>query len=195
MGNDANNRSLGQVATIRLGHSFRGSIPEVIDGDIRVVQTRNVLPDRPIDYNRLLTTELDTRKDPEWLEDQDLLFVSRGARNFAVLVADPPPRTICSPHFYVLRLFESESLLPEFLAWQLNQMPAQTHLRQSAEGSSQLSIRRAALAQTPIHVLPLVQQRAVLHLVHAAQAERNALNTLIQNREAELAVVAEQLLS
>jgi hypothetical protein len=194
MRNDAKNKPLGQVASVRLGYPFRGSIPEVPSGSVSVIQTRNVFQGMPVDYSRLLTTELDTRREPEWLQNLDLLFVSRGSKNFVVLISNPPPRTICSPHFYVLRVKDSARLLPEFLVWQLNQLPAQTYLRQSAEGSAQLSIRRAVLEGISIRVLPLVQQRSVLQLVNAAEAERNALKTLILNREVELNAVAERLL-
>lgn len=99
------------------------------------------------------------------------------------------------PHIYVIRVKAPQQLLPAFLAWQLNQAPAQRYLRQSAEGSNQLSIRRTVLDMTPIRLPPLSLQQAVIALEQAAQAERAALHALINNRTAELAILAERLLA
>ncbi|ALN90177.1 hypothetical protein LG3211_1201 [Lysobacter gummosus] len=110
------------------------------------------------------------------------------------MLDDPPQRTVCSPHLYVIRVTQLQRLLPGFLAWQLNQLPAQRYLHQSAEGSHQLSIRRTELEKVEIRIPPIEQQRAVIELERTANAEREALKALINNREAELAAVAERLL-
>lgn len=187
--------TLAHVAEVRLGHPFRGAIPEVPDGSVHVVQISD-LSRTGLKYRTdLLTTELPGRKQPDWLLDQDVLFIARGAHTFASLITDPPQRTVCTPHIYVIRVTRPDRLLPAFLAWQLNQPPAQRYLRQSAEGSRQLSIRRGVLEQTPIRILPLAQQHAAVELDRLAHAERGHLETLIKNRETELALLAERLLA
>ncbi|MCC4593044.1 restriction endonuclease subunit S [Xanthomonas campestris pv. cannae] len=195
MTDHAEQMSLATVAQIMLGHPFRGAIPSIPGGSARVLQLRDIPPSAAPAYDNLLTTELQGRKSPDWLRDQDIVFVARGANTLAALVADPPPRTVCSPHLYIIRVNQPDSLLPAFLAWQLNQTPAQRYLRQSAEGSNQLSIRRSVLDMTPIRVPPLARQHAIVALDRAAQAERLALHALIKNRDTELAILAERLLA
>ena len=95
----------------------------------------------------------------------------------------------------MIRVTRLAHLLPEFLAWQLNQAPAQRYFAQSAEGSRQLSIRRAVLEAVPLRVPPLSQQQAVVALQRTADAERRVLQTLIDHRAAELAAIAERLLA
>lgn len=186
---------LGVVAEVRLGHPFRGAIPAVAGGSVGVVQVRDLGPTGIRNEADLLRTEVAGRKAPDWLTAGDILLSARGSSPSATHLASPPARTVCSPHFYVIRVKQPHRLLPAFLAWQLNQPPAQRYLRQSAEGSLQLSIRRGVLEQVPIQIPPLDRQHAVIALARSAEAERTALEALIKNRESELALLAERLLS
>lgn len=190
-----NDAVLSEVAAVRLGHSFRGAVPEVEGGDVRVVQIRDLNRGGLKDRDALLRTELRGRKEPEWLQGEDVLFVAKGWNAFAAPMQGVPERTVCSQHMYVVRVKEPGTVLPAFLAWQLNQPPAQRYLRQSAEGSHQLSIRRSVLDATRIRVPPIEQQRVVVELERHARAEREALLALIKNREAEMALLAERLLA
>ena len=184
---------LGDVASIRQGHPFRGAIAAVADGPVRVIQLKDLEPDGLPGSDLLLRTALHTRKAPDWVQDQDVLMAARGNHPLAMLVSTPPQWTVCSPHLYVLRLC-SDALLPAFLAWQLNQRTAQAYLRQHAAGSRQQSLRRATVAQLPLCVPPLDQQRRIVTIAAAVKAEQRCLEALIHNRQREIAVVAEQLL-
>lgn len=190
-----NDALLDEIADVRLGHPFRGAVPEVEGGSARVVQIRDLSRGGLRDCDDLLRTELEGRKEPDWLQDQDVLFVAKGANAYAAPVLRAPERTVCSQHIYVVRVREPDHMLPAFLAWQLNQSPAQRYLRQSAEGSHQLSIRRSVLDATRIQIPPLEQQRTVVELERLARAEREVMHSLIKNRESELAIFAERLLA
>jgi hypothetical protein len=194
MSNDALSSTLSEVAEVRMGYPFRGAIPEIAGGSVRVVQIRDVSRRGLKNRDDLVATEVEGRKEPDWLLDQDVLFVARGASNYSALVIDPPARTVCSQHIYVIRVKQPERLLPAFLAWQLNQAFVQRYLRQSAEGSHQLSIRRTVLDMTEIRIPPIERQRAAVELERVTSAERDAWQALIKNRETELAILAERLL-
>lgn len=194
MSNDAITVALGTVADIRVGHPFRGAIPETPKGDVRVIQLRDLTRGGLKDCDALLTTTVDSRKEPEWVRDQDLVFVARGWSNYAALVTNPPPRTVCSPHLYLMRVLRPDWLLPGFLAWQLQQEPAQRHLRQAAEGTLQVSIRRSELEKLQIRIPAIDQQRTILELQRVALAERDTYEALIKNRQTELAAITEKLL-
>ncbi|QHG87798.1 restriction endonuclease subunit S [Xanthomonas sp. NCPPB 1638] len=195
MSNHALSATLAELANARMGYPFRGAISEITGGSVRVIQTRDITRTGLCHYETLVATEVEGRKEPDWLQDQDIVFIARGAHTFAALAQAPPPRTLCSPHIYVIRVKAPQRLLPAFLAWQLNQAPAQRYLRQSAEGSNQLSIRRAVLDSTLIRLPPLQIQHAAIAIDQAAQAERITLNALIDNRTTELAIFAERLLA
>jgi hypothetical protein len=77
-------------------------------------------------------------------------------------------------------------LLPEFLAWQINQKPAQEYLQQAATGSHILNITRGAIECLPIVIPSLEMQRALVELAEQARRERELMQALIDNRQRQL---------
>jgi restriction endonuclease S subunit len=183
---------LSALATVQAGHPFRGSVPAVAGGNAFVLQMRDVTPAGGIAWHQLVQTQIDTRKPVHWLQRGDVVFVARGARNYAVCVAEVPVAAVCSQYFFVLRI-TSPLLLPEFLAWQINRLPAQRYLASNAEGSDQLSIRRGVLEALSIAVPPLGRQRALVALAAAAHQEAERLAALIRNREQQQDALATEL--
>ena len=192
--NDAALRmKLGDLAHIRAGHSFRGAVEAVPEGAVAVVQMKDILPAGGVDWSSAVRTELVGRKEPDWLSDGDLLFVSRGSRYFAVCVDSPPAPAVCGPHLFHLTVKARELLMPEFLAWVVGQGPVQRQLLQAASGSLQLSVTRQALEALEIPLPSLATQRVVTDLAAAAARERAVLTALIQNRELQLEALASAL--
>ena len=183
----------GTMTMIAAGHPFRGSIPHVDDGDVRVVQLRDVSSDGIVNWDHTVKTKIGGWKEPDWLKTGDVLFMYRGTRTLAVHIYDVPFNAVCSPNFYLIRVI-ADSLLPEFLAWQLNQTPAQSYFRQHAEGSAQLHIRRAELEALQLTVPSMAEQRKVVELANSARSEALILENLIRNREKQLAAVAQHVL-
>lgn len=186
--------SLKRLADVRAGHPFRGSVPLVDGGNTQVIQMRDVSPDGTVAWANLARTHIAAKRSPDWLRDGDVLFVARGARNYAVCLSQAPPGAVCSQYFYVLRC-KGEGVLPEYLAWHINRAPSQRYLRNNAEGSDQLSIRRAVLEDLPVAVPDLARQRLLVDLAAAAVQERRRFEDLIHNRERELDLLAQRLLS
>jgi hypothetical protein len=186
---DAVKESLRTLAEFRVGYPFRGAIEPVPGGTVAVVQMKDVSATGVMNWAAVVRTELTGRREPDWLVSGDVLFVARGNHYYAALDA-VPNRSICGPHLYHLRLKRGSAVLPEFLAWQINQPPIQRLLRQAAEGSNQLSIRRAELEALAINVPSLAVQEQIVGLTEAAARERALLDQLILNRERQLNALA-----
>ena len=195
MNNAALKMKLVDLAHIRAGHPFRGAVEAVPEGAVAVVQMKDILPGGGVDWSSAVRTELVGRKEPDWLSDGDLLFVSRGSRYFAVCVDSPPAPAVCGPHLFHLTVKARELLMPEFLAWVVGQGPVQRQLLQAASGSLQLSVTRQALEALEIPLPSLATQRVVTDLAAAAARERAVLTALIQNRELQLEALASVLAS
>ena len=193
MNNAALKMKLVDLAHIRAGHPFRGAVEAVPEGAIAVVQMKDIMPGGGVDWSSAVRTELVGRKEPDWLSDGDLLFVSRGSRYFAVCVDSPPAPAVCGPHLFHLTVKARELLMPEFLAWVVGQGPVQRQLLQAASGSLQLSVTRQALEALEIPLPSLATQRVVTDLAAAAARERAVLTALIQNRELQLEALASAL--
>lgn len=190
---DATTFSLAELIHLQSGYPFRGSIEESVDGDALAVQMKDVDPEHGVNWSGVTRTSLAGRKQPDWLKSGDVLFVSKGARFYAVCIDEPPSTAVCSPHFFLLQVLPRAELLPAFLAWQINQPPFQRQLQQAAEGSSQLSIRRPVLESLTLCVPSLADQQRIVALADLARQERHTLHRLIHNREQQLQALAEGL--
>lgn len=190
---DAKTELLGYLTEIRAGYPFRGPVESIPDGSVSVVQMRDVAVDGSVHWKDVVRTELAGRREPDWLLRGDLLLVARGNRYYAACVGQVPRTAVCGPHLFHLQVRAGVAVLPEFLAWQINQPPLQRVLRKAAEGSSQLSIRRPELEALPIVVPSLAEQEKIVGLVRLAMHERILLTSLIKNRERELELLATAL--
>ena len=190
---DAFSCFLSSLVRVQSGYPFRGSIEEAAGGDVLAVQMKDVDVESGVSWAGVIQTTLVGRKEPDWLKAGDVLFVSKGARFYAVCIDEPPGPAVSSPHFFHLQVPSHGPLLPAFLAWQINQVPFQRQLQQAAEGSNQLSIRRPVLESLSISVPSLADQQRIVALAELARQERKALAQLIENRERELQALSEDL--
>lgn len=185
---------LKDLAEVRAGHPFRGSVPTCEHGAVQVIQLRDVSPDGQVAWPHLVRTDLHGHKSADWLRQGDVLFAGRGGRAYALCLPRVPEQTVCAQYFFVLRCRNAVTLLPEYLAWHINRAPSQRYLLSNAEGSDQLNIRRAVLEDLPIALPDLARQRLLVKLASAAAEECRRLQALIRNREQQLDALAQQLL-
>ena len=172
--------TLASVCEILPGYPFRGKVPEVDASDIRVVQLKDVSVEQGISWSTCQQTTLTGKKAPDWLRPGDVLFVAKGNRNYAVAVEDTPSQpAVAAPLFYLLRCHAA--LLPEYLAWWLNQEPCQRYFEQNAEGTQAKSIRRSVLAEAPLALPPLSRQAALAALQQNLRQQQQTLQHLISN--------------
>ena len=196
MSNDAEKKQaiLADIADIRPGYPFRGSVKDRPDGEVAVVQIKNVDPDTGIDWSGLARTDLTGRRKPDWLRQGDVLFTARGNRNAAAAVGEITIKAVSAPHLFVIRVTTPEQILPEFLAWVMNQADAQRYFAQEATGSYITNIRKQSLLEMPLRLPPLDKQRIVVELDRAARQERKLLESLIENRKQQISLVAQTLM-
>jgi len=184
---------LGEVAGIKAGYPFRGSIEEIPNGSVQAVQMKDIDPLDGVRWQGVVRTRLGGRREADWLLPDDLLFVSRGSRFYATCLDAPPSQAVCGPHLFHLRVKSRSAVVPAFLAWQINQPPCQRELRRTAEGSSQLSLRRPVLEALPVGIPSLADQERIVELARLAHRERQLQTQLIRNRERLFKSIAEEL--
>lgn len=184
---------LHEIADIEAGHPFRGAIPEHEHGDCQAIQVRDIDADGEISWDGVITTRITGRKQPHWLREGNIIFAFRGPRNLATCMPDLDRPVVCAQHFFRITLKGTNDALPKFIAWQLNQAPLQRYFRQSAEGSAQVSIRRAVLEQAMITLPPLEQQIILTRFADKALKEKQLLTKLIDNRRQQINAIANDL--
>ena len=182
--------SLGDVAAIAAGYPLRGAVDELASGDVAIVQMRNVDADGGVNWREVQRIALPSKRPPAFLAVGDIIFTTRGTRNFALALDTVEGEAVCSPHFFVIRVLDAARIAPAFLAWQINQRTAQEYFQREATGSHILNIRREVIENLPLSIPPLVTQHAIIALADAARAERAALTKLIENRNQQIEAIA-----
>jgi len=185
---------LTDLATISAGHPFRGKIPEKSGSGISAVQMKDVSTEQGVCWDSVIETEISGKKLPDWLMNGDILFAARGSRNYAILVDQIVGQVVSAPHFYILRVNE-QSLLPEFLVWQLNQKSLQNYFERAAQGSFTKSIKRSILECTEITVPPLENQKQIVGLHTTLLQEKKLYAELARNADKLMNSIARELVA
>jgi len=162
-----------------------------------VLQMRDLDPDKGVQWEQVIRTELEVRKSPNWLCPGQILFQPKGGRYFAVYLREVPYLAVASPHLFIIEV-KAASLsrcLPEFLAWQLNQAPVMKQLEQSALGSTQLGVRAQQLKDVSVALPPISTQQQIVKTNRLIQQEITLHQQLIDNRRETLKSIAHQLTS
>ncbi|WP_374347865.1 restriction endonuclease subunit S [Phenylobacterium sp.] len=180
---------MAEVAEIAAGHPLRSGVDEFPAGDTGVIQMRNVDPEAGVDWASVSRVELPPARRIEFLNPGHVIFSTRGARTYAVALSAVPFPAVCSPHFFVLRI-RGGAVEPRFLAWQINQLPAQEYLQREATGSHILNIRREVIERLEIVIPSRARQAAIVAFAEDATREKRLLSALIENRQQQMNALA-----
>jgi restriction endonuclease S subunit len=192
--NDAEKIKLRWVSSIVPGHPFRGAMPISIDSGIRVVQMKDLLESGKINWAATTQVSLESKKEPDWLTDGDILFAARSTRNIASLIENCPPNILAAPYFYVIRI-NNKKVLPKFLVWQLNQGPLQKYFQREAEGSITKSIKKSSLEEVEIAVPSIETQQKIISMAEIFDREKEICQKLISNSESIMNSIAVNILN
>lgn len=141
------------------------------------IQLRDISPEGSIDPDQLMRVQLGDVADRYFVRAGDVLFRSRGERNTAsVLDGRFQESAVAVLPLIILRPFPN-IVMPEYLAWAINQAPAQRHFDSAARGTNIRMIPRASLDNLEIDVPSLEMQRTIMAIDALAERERElALN-------------------
>ena len=190
MSNDANVTPLKSLARISAGYPLRVSAAALAEGDVHFLQLQHVDTESDIEWAQVPKVELPSERGHAWLSDDDVVFAARGTRTFAYSLKNTPKHAVCAPQFFVISPSQRAAILPEYLAWQINQRPCQEYLAERATGATIPNVRRQVLEEMPITVPSISAQRTFVAFWRSAREERAVLNRLIQNRKQQLEALA-----
>jgi hypothetical protein len=188
---------LSTITRIRAGHAFRKKLINDPKEEVRVIQMKDMSPYGEIHWPSMIRTE-PAAISREWVSKGDILLVARGTTNRAYFIDEEPGGpTLAAPYFFHITILENQlsTMHPAFLAWQLNQKPAQDYFRSNAEGSTSKAIRREVVENTLLTIPPMNEQLRVILLNKNLQRQRHAYELLILNSEKIMSRVATDLLS
>ncbi len=172
---------LGQLADITMGYAFRSRLEATPDGNLSVIQMKDLTDDNCLDLAALTRIEYSKAKPRQFVRLGDIIFRSRGQTHTAALVdQDPGPAIVAAP---LLRIRTREGILPAYLAWFINRPATQARLTSRAEGTALRMISKQSLAELEVTLPPLECQRAIVELAELAAEEQQLMARLADKRK------------
>lgn len=165
--------TLEHIAIIQTG-IFAKPVPE---GEIVYLQAKH------FDENGLLASFLhpdlksENISEKHLLQPGDVLFASKGTRNFAAWYESKNPPAVASTSFFVIRL-QSNLVIPEYLAWYLNNPYTLKILKGRAIGTSIVSISKTVLENLEISVPELNTQQIILKINKLQIREKSLMHQI-----------------
>ncbi|TVR11411.1 MAG: restriction endonuclease subunit S [Salinarimonadaceae bacterium] len=163
---------LADACTIQTGYTARGRLEPTTAGGVLAIQLRDISPEGLVDPMRLTRVQLDGLADRYFVRAGDVVFRSRGERNTASALDE----RLKEPALAVLPLMvlrpNLDVVTPEYLAWAINQPPAQRHFDVAARGSNIRMIPRSSLDDLELDVPDIETQRRIVAVNALAERER-----------------------
>jgi len=176
------NDKLRNIAQVRAGFTVRKAPRNTRTQLYSVLQIRNVSEFGTLDLRKMAEMRLAEIPARFFLNKGDVLFCARGARNQAAACVVDVDRVVVGSQFFILRV-AGRAVLPEYLAWYINQQPAQRYLNERTAGSHVRMILRDDLLDLPVALPPLTVQRQILELRRLQMQEQSLLSRLRQRRQ------------
>jgi len=163
---------LADACTIHTGYTARGRLEPTATGGVLAIQLRDISPDGLVDPERLTRVQLEGLADRYLVRAGDVVFRSRGERNTASALDE----RLKEPALAVLPLMvlrpNLDVVTPEFLAWAINQPPAQRHFDVAARGTNIRMIPRSSLDDLELDVPDIATQKKIVAVDALAERER-----------------------
>jgi restriction endonuclease S subunit len=193
------NFKLRQLSTIQIGFQARDKFSpdaSAASGAFRIIQIKDIVldsenNDKVIERGAMLPY-LRTKDlvpllpagniEKYYVKEKDVLFLSRGRNTIAIPVIEPIANTIASYYFYIVRP-DASRVLPEYVAWYINQPQAQNFLAMFLHGSHMQMVPKAFFEEMEIQVPSIKDQRAIIELEKLRQKEDLITRHLIRARK------------
>ena len=122
------------------------------------------------------------------LQYGDVLFAAKGTKNFAAIYESQNQPAVASTSFFVIRIQESNinKILPDFLAWFINNPATQKYLKERAIGTSIVSISKAVLEELEVSIPDLETQKTILKISYLRNLEKQLRQRIETLREKQI---------
>jgi len=183
---------LGELCDIHSGYTARGRLEPRPDGGVPALQLRDVSTSSEIPGTDVQRYDLGDLPDRYFVRGGEVVFRSRGKPNTAVAIPDDLPEPIAVIVPLVIIRPDRARILPDYLAWAINQPAAQSALGAGAQGTSLRMIPMASLERLDVPVPDFQAQRRIVALSALATREMQLLQDLAVRRTQYMSVILEQ---
>ena len=173
---------LKDIALVQMGLSFRSRIEPDADGNVAVIQMRDLTEDNKLDCRNLTTVNINDLNDHHLVKCKDLVFRSRGKTTTAAIIDQEPGRAVVAAPLFIIRAI-SEKLLPEYLYWFINLSSSQAFLHSRATGTAMTVIGKSAIDALEIPLPNRETQERIVALADLLNKEQRLMRALAEERK------------
>ncbi|OPY79880.1 MAG: Type I restriction modification DNA specificity domain protein [Syntrophorhabdus sp. PtaU1.Bin058] len=175
-------QKIKDIADIQIGYQFRGKVETDPQGTHKVIQIRDFDEQFSLNKENLQTVRLKGDADRYLVNKNDVLFLSRGHRNYAIPITVQLNDTVAASYFFILKI-RTNKILPDYLAWYINQAPAQEYLYNIARrGTHMPLVPLSAFTGLEIEIPDIKSQSMIVSLSALLDKEKVLLNKLREKR-------------
>lgn len=175
------NMTLADVCDIQSGYTARTSLIKDEVLGVPAIQLRD-LRDDEVFLESVEKYRLEGKLDRYAVRPGDILFRSRGEKNTASIAVGKLREMVVALLPVMVIRPKSDAVLPEYIAWSINQPEAQRHLDSRARGTKLRMIPRGGLEKIPINIPPLNIQHMVVEVDRLSAREERLLRELADKK-------------
>lgn len=165
------------------GYSFREKIDHDPSGSIGILQMKDITNDYfGFNYQNVDKVSNFEFKDKFYLQKDDILFVSKGTNNYAILVDNIDMNLVPSATFFVIRV-DNKKIVPQYLAWFINQKEAQNYLTEKKAGTYVPNLNKRDIMELPVKLPSLKIQKTIAKTAALLYREAAILEKIKANRQ------------
>lgn len=182
------NVRLASIAEVISGYTFRERLDVYPDGDVAVIQMKNMDTEDRLRTGELPRVEIADLSDRQLLREGDLIFRSRGLFHTAAVLTEDLDQAVSAAPLMVIRL-SSARVLPEYLRWFINHPSTQATLSALAAGTHVRTLNKAALENLDVPVPPVDRQRRIVEVASLGDREKALVKAISERRGKVLAEI------
>ncbi len=133
-------------------------------------------------YGIVPTVEAQSKSEQHLLQNKDILFSAKGAKNFSVIYKNDTTPSFASSSFLVITI-ENDLVKPEYINWYLNLPSTILKLQTGAVGTSIPSISKQMIEEFEIEIPSLEVQQIVVELSKLQNREQLLLSEIAGRRK------------
>jgi len=176
-----------------MGYPFRSRLELDNKGNVSVIQMKDITENGQFDSSNLTRINLNHVEERHLIKIGDIVLRSRGQTNKCALVDKDVGVAVVTAPLLIIRV-SSDSVLPAYLYWYINQSTAQNYLTSHSRGTPVPMISKQVIEQLPVPVPSLECQQKIIDLKEMAEKEQGLLKKLAAKREQYLSQILMQLL-
>jgi restriction endonuclease S subunit len=173
---------LTEIVEIKTGITFRNRLLDNLDGEVEVIQMKDV-DENCIISRRLMRIGENLIKSRHLLQPGQIILLAKGKTTRACLIREPGRKQVISSAFFSIRVKSLQKVLPEYLEWYLNLPRAEEYFQAQASGTSMFSLPMSVLKNLEVPLPPVDVQQQVVEIFSIRQQEKKMARELEAKRD------------